>query len=68
MPNDDATRAAEKSAPALPPFIVLLDERGELHAGHVMAADADLLSALDAEGCKYRAASDFERRLGGFVD
>jgi hypothetical protein len=36
-------------------------------AGRVLAAEADLVGRVD-EGVKYRAATEFERRLGGFVD
>jgi hypothetical protein len=48
--------------------VVLLAEWGAHPAGRLLAADADLVGQLDVEGVKYRAATEFERRLGGFVD
>jgi hypothetical protein len=57
------------SAPrALPSHVILLAEWGRHPAGRVLAADADLVGQLDVEGVKYRAATELERRIGGFVD
>lgn len=53
---------------ALPSHVILLVEWGRHPAGRVLAADADLLGRLDVEGVKYRAATELERRIGGFVD
>jgi hypothetical protein len=56
------------SAHTLPSHIVLEADRGNRRAGAVLAADADLISALDVEGVPYHPASDRERALGGFAD
>jgi hypothetical protein len=53
---------------ALPSHIILLAEWGSHPAGRVLAADADLIGRLDVEGVKYRSATEFERRIGGFVE
>jgi hypothetical protein len=52
---------------SLPSHVVLLVDWGRHPAGRVLAADADLVGHLDVEGVKYRAATEFGRRLGGFV-
>lgn len=51
-----------------PRFIILLDDWGEKIAGRVLQADADTLSALDVESVSWRAATDLERRIAGFID
>ena len=39
-----------------------------IHRGRVLAADHDLVGTLDIEGVKYREATEFERRIAGFVN
>jgi hypothetical protein len=34
----------------------------------VLPADVDLIGQLDVEGAKYRPATEFERRIGGFIE
>ena len=53
---------------ALPSHVILLVDWARHPAGRVLAADVDLIGQLDIEGVKYRAATEFERSLGGFVD
>jgi hypothetical protein len=53
---------------ALPSHVFLLQEWGAHPSGRVLAADPDLIGALDVEGVKYREATEFERRIGGFVN
>jgi hypothetical protein len=60
-----AERASRQST--LPSHVILLAEWGAHPAGRVLAADADLVGQFDVEGVKYRPATEFERRLGGFV-
>jgi hypothetical protein len=60
--------AAGQVAHALPSHIILLVEWAAHPSGRVLAADADLLGQLDVEGVKYREATDFERRIAGFID
>ena len=54
--------------PPLPSHIILLAEWAGHPAGRVFRGDPDLIGALDLEGVKYREATTFERRIGGFVD
>jgi hypothetical protein len=61
-----AKRVSRQSA--LPSHVILLAEWGRHPAGRVIAADTDLIGQLDVEGIKYRPATEFERRIGGFVD
>ena len=44
----------------------LLAEWAGHPAGRVFRGDPDLIGKL--EGVRYREATDFERRVGGFVD
>jgi len=53
---------------ALPSHIILLAEWAGHPAGRVFRGDPDLIGKLDIEGVKYREATTFERRIGGFVD
>lgn len=63
------TETASSAAEAAPlAYVILLDDWRDHKAGKVLAADPDLLSAAEVEGAKHRVATDFERRLGGFVD
>jgi hypothetical protein len=60
---------AEQDRPRdLPSHVFLLQEWGAHPSGRVLAADADLIGALDVEGVQYREATDFECRIGGFVN
>jgi hypothetical protein len=61
----DAAPLAPANAPALPTHIVLEADWGGHLAGRVLAADADLISALDLERTPYRPASQRERALAG---
>jgi hypothetical protein len=49
-------------------YIFLLEDWRDFRAGKVLKPDADLIGMIDKDGVKYRAATDFERRLGGFPD
>lgn len=60
----DKTEKAEKAKP-LPAYVLLLDDYGQHLAGKVLAADADLISALETGGTKYRAASPREISIAG---
>lgn len=61
----DAAPPAPANESALPTHIVLeADWAGHL-AGRVLAADADLISALDVERAPYRPATERERALAG---
>lgn len=51
------------ATPALPSHVILLDDYARHFAGKVLAADADLISALDVGGVKYRAATPHEISL-----
>lgn len=66
--TDDEVAERPSNHSALPSHVVLVAEWGAHPAGRVLAADADLVGQLDVEGVKYRAATEFECRLGGFVD
>jgi hypothetical protein len=61
-----AERASRQST--LPSHVILLAEWEAHPAGRVLPADVDLIGQLDVEGVKYRTATEFERRIGGFVD
>lgn len=52
---------------ALPAHVILLADWGEHKSGKVLAADADLIAALDAEHVSYRPATAQERSLAGFT-
>lgn len=71
MPNTDdaaAPAAVDLSRAPLPSHVFLLADWGSHHAGKVLAADADLMAALDLESVSHRPATEFERRIAGFVD
>ena len=61
----DPSKRAPAPPPSRPSHIILLDDWGRHVAGRVLAADADMLGALDVEGVKYRAATAKECRLAG---
>lgn len=69
MTDKSASHASVLStrASAIPRFVILLQDWGDKIAGRVLAADHDLVATLDAEGAKWRVATDVERRLAGFV-
>ena len=67
MENPNETEQAPPLR-ALPSHVILLVDWARYPAGRVLAADADLVGQLEIEGAKYRAATEFERRIGGFVD
>lgn len=66
--TDAGSQPASAKPRALPLHIILLAGYSEYQAGKVLAANAELVATLDAEGVTYRAATDFERRIGGFPD
>jgi hypothetical protein len=51
----------------LPRHIILLADWGKQLAGKVLAADADLIAALDAAQAQYRPATAIERSIAGFI-
>lgn len=52
----------------LPSHVIVLEEWAGHPSGRVLAADHDLVGTLDIEGVKYREATEFERRIAGFVN
>ncbi len=68
--NSDAPAETGAVAATRPPpsHIILLAEWAGHPAGRVLRGDADLIGKLDSAGVRYRAATEFERRIGGFVD
>jgi hypothetical protein len=64
--DDLAEWASSRST--LPSHVILLAEWGAYPAGRVLPADVDLIGQLDVEGAKYRPATEFERRIGGFIE
>ena len=67
---DERTKPPVPPSPpaALPTHVKLLAPWGRHCPDKVLKADPDLIGALDVEGVKYREATTFERRIGGFVD
>jgi hypothetical protein len=64
----DKPASTEGDPETLPSYIILAEPWTTHPAGKVMEAVPDLLAMLDAANVKYRPATDFERRIGGFVD
>ena len=52
----------------LPSYVFLLEEWAGHPSGRVLAADHDVVDKLYVEGVKYREATEFERRIAGFVN
>jgi hypothetical protein len=52
----------------LPSHIILLADWAGHPAGRVFRGDPDLIGKLDIAGARFREATTFERRIGGFVD
>jgi hypothetical protein len=57
----------EKPADAAPSHVICLSDGAGFLAGKVLAADAELLAALEKGDVSYRAATPRERSLGGFA-
>lgn len=71
---DDLSRKSASVAPARvraeskPTYIKIESAWGNYQADSVLQSNPDLIAALDKAGVKYREATAFERRVGGFVD
>jgi hypothetical protein len=68
MAKSNEVSAEAGTRHSLPSYIILLAEWAGHPAGRVFHGDPDLIGKLDIEGARYREATDFERRIGGFVD
>lgn len=64
--RDDNKAPAPAEAAGGRSYIKLQHAWREHPADKVLEASADLLAALEKDGIGYAAASDFERRIGGF--
>jgi len=68
MAKTHEPRAETGARPPLSTHIILLAEWAGHPAGRVFRGDPDLVRKLDAEGVRYRAATEFERRIAGFIE